>query len=66
MEQLIIVPSEETYQALQKVAPTVYIPHESMSVDERLKKLGEVLGKEGSLKPYWQTSMQKWKKVRND
>ncbi|MFP3391736.1 helix-turn-helix domain-containing protein [Brevibacillus sp. SIMBA_040] len=44
---LIIVPSEETYQSLHNVAPTVYVPYESMSVEERLKKIGEVLGKEG-------------------
>ncbi|MDQ0091975.1 iron complex transport system substrate-binding protein [Paenibacillus anaericanus] len=44
---VIIVPSEETYQMLYQIAPTVYIPYEKMSVDERLKQIGEVLGKEG-------------------
>jgi len=44
---LIIAPSEETYQLLHQIAPTVYIPYERMTVEERLKKLGEVLGKEG-------------------
>lgn len=32
---------------LYQIAPTVYIPYEKMSVDERLKQIGEVLGKEG-------------------
>lgn len=44
---VIIVASEEGYQMLHQIAPTVYLPYEKMSVDERLKKLGEVLGKEG-------------------
>ncbi|MCU6792239.1 AraC family transcriptional regulator [Paenibacillus sp. WQ 127069] len=44
---VIIVPSEETYDMLHQIAPTVYIPYEKMSVDDRLKKLGEVLSKEG-------------------
>ncbi|MBP1991458.1 AraC family transcriptional regulator [Paenibacillus eucommiae] len=44
---VIIVPSEETYQMLKQIAPTVYIPYEKMSVDERLKQIGEVIGKEG-------------------
>ncbi|MCE5172977.1 AraC family transcriptional regulator [Paenibacillus profundus] len=44
---LIIVPSEETYAMLNQIAPTVYLPYEQMSLEERLKKLGEALGKEG-------------------
>ncbi|BBI33290.1 AraC family transcriptional regulator [Cohnella abietis] len=44
---VIIVPSEETYQMLHQIAPTVYIPYEKLSIEERLKKIGEVLGKEG-------------------
>ncbi|MCG7406499.1 AraC family transcriptional regulator [Paenibacillus sp. ACRRX] len=42
---LIIVPSEETYATLNQIAPTVYIPYEEMKLDDRLKQLGEVLGK---------------------
>jgi len=44
---LIIVPSEETYQLLKPIAPTVLIPYENMSLEERLKQIGGVLGKEG-------------------
>ncbi|MFS0838082.1 helix-turn-helix domain-containing protein [Paenibacillus sp. 1P03SA] len=43
---LIIVPSEETYGMLNKIAPTVYIPYEQMTMEERLNKLAEALGKE--------------------
>ncbi|MGW9124536.1 helix-turn-helix domain-containing protein [Paenibacillus chitinolyticus] len=43
---LIIVPSEETYGMLNKIAPTVYIPYEQMTTAERLNKLAEALGKE--------------------
>jgi len=44
---LIIVPSEEAYQLLKPIAPTVLIPYENMTLEERLKQIGEVLGKEG-------------------
>jgi iron complex transport system substrate-binding protein len=47
---VIIVPSEETYEALHQIAPTVYIPHEKMTIEERLQKIGEVFNKEGESK----------------
>lgn len=47
---LIIAPSEKIYQMMERVAPTVYIPFDRMTVEERLQKLGEVLGKEGESK----------------
>jgi iron complex transport system substrate-binding protein len=43
---LILVPSEETYEKLKDIAPTVYIPHDKVSTDERVMKIGEVFGKE--------------------
>jgi len=43
---LIVVPSAETYDLLKDIAPTVYIPYEKMSSDERLLKISEVFGKE--------------------
>ncbi|MBW4081912.1 AraC family transcriptional regulator [Paenibacillus sp. S150] len=44
---LIIVPSEETYQALHEIAPTVLVPYEKMTAEERVSFIGQVLGKEG-------------------
>lgn len=43
---LIIVTNEEIYEGLKKIAPTVYIPYD-LPVEERMKLLGEILGKEG-------------------
>ncbi|MFF2480407.1 AraC family transcriptional regulator [Paenibacillus sp. NPDC058071] len=43
---LIIAASEETYDILKDIAPTVPIPYEKMSTDERVLKMGEVFGKE--------------------
>ncbi|MFF2885250.1 ABC transporter substrate-binding protein [Paenibacillus sp. NPDC057967] len=43
---LIIVPSEDPYKVLKDIAPTVFMPFESMTLEERMKTLGEVLGKE--------------------
>ncbi|MCR8659893.1 AraC family transcriptional regulator [Paenibacillus endoradicis] len=43
---LIIVPSEETYDKLKDIAPTVYIPYDILATDERVMKVGEVFGKE--------------------
>ncbi|MEK4462258.1 AraC family transcriptional regulator [Paenibacillus sp. FSL H8-0315] len=43
---LIIAASEETYEILKDIAPTVPIPYEKMATDERVMKIGEVFGKE--------------------
>lgn len=43
---LIIVPSEETYELLHKIAPTVIVPAWKMTTDERLTFIGQILGKE--------------------
>ncbi|KQO15768.1 AraC family transcriptional regulator [Paenibacillus sp. Leaf72] len=43
---LIIAPSEDTYNKLHDIAPTVYIPFDKMTTDERMKMLGKVFGKE--------------------
>lgn len=43
---LIIVPSEETYEALHDIAPTVLVPYEKMTTDERVGFIGQIFGKE--------------------
>lgn len=43
---LIIVPSEETYNTLKNIAPTVYIPYEKMTTEERLHSIASIFGKE--------------------
>ncbi|ASA22200.1 AraC family transcriptional regulator [Paenibacillus donghaensis] len=43
---LIIVPSEETYEALHLIAPTVLVPYEKMTAEERVSFIGQVVGKE--------------------
>lgn len=43
---LIIVPSEETYAALHDIAPTVLVPYEKMTTDERVRFIGHIFGKE--------------------
>ncbi|MGQ8874628.1 AraC family transcriptional regulator [Paenibacillus sp. TSA_86.1] len=43
---LIIVPSEETYDTLKNIAPTVYIPYEKMTTEERLHSIASIFGKE--------------------
>lgn len=43
---LIIVPSEETYNILKNIAPTVYIPYEKMTTEERLHSIASIFGKE--------------------
>ncbi|WP_141505110.1 AraC family transcriptional regulator [Paenibacillus luteus] len=47
---LIIAASDETYEILKDIAPTVPIPYEKMSTDERIMKIGEVFGKEQEAK----------------
>lgn len=47
---LIIVPSEETYEALHQIAPTVLVPYEKMSTEERVSFIGQVVGKEDQAK----------------
>lgn len=43
---LIIVPSEETYDLLKDIAPTVYIPYEKLTTEERLLNIATIFGKE--------------------
>ncbi|WP_438350410.1 AraC family transcriptional regulator [Paenibacillus sp. FA6] len=43
---LIIVPSEDTYNALKQIAPTIYVPYEKMTTEERLSLLGKTFDKE--------------------
>ncbi|QOS79980.1 ABC transporter substrate-binding protein [Paenibacillus sp. JNUCC31] len=43
---LIIAPSEETYTLLKDIAPTVYIPYEKMTTEERLQSIASIFGKE--------------------
>lgn len=47
---LIIVPSEETYESLHQIAPTVLVPYEKMSTEERVSFIGQVVGKEDHAK----------------
>lgn len=47
---LIIVPSEETYELLRDIAPTVLVPYEEMTAEERVSLIGEALGKEEQAK----------------
>jgi len=47
---LIIAASDETYEILKDIAPTVPIPYEKMGTDERVLKIGEVFGKEQEAK----------------
>jgi iron complex transport system substrate-binding protein len=43
---LIIVPSEDSYNKLKDIAPTILIPVDEVTTVERIQKLGEVFGKE--------------------
>jgi iron complex transport system substrate-binding protein len=43
---LIIVPSEATYTLLKDIAPTIYIPYEKMTTEERLRDIANIFGKE--------------------
>ncbi|OBR63242.1 hypothetical protein A7K91_25160 [Paenibacillus oryzae] len=56
---LIIVPSEETYDMLKDIAPTVYLPYFEMSTEERLSMLGEVLSREGESKALMENFLAK-------
>ncbi|SFF19080.1 iron complex transport system substrate-binding protein [Paenibacillus algorifonticola] len=47
---LIIAPSEDTYNKLHEIAPTVYIPFDKMTTEERMNMLGKVFGKEQEVK----------------
>ncbi len=47
---LILVVNQEQYDAVSKIAPTVLIPFTTLSMDERITFLGEVLGKEEEAK----------------
>lgn len=43
---LIIVPSEETYEMLKDIAPTVLLSYFDDPLEERIQQVGNVLGKE--------------------
>ena len=43
---LIIVPSEETYELLKDIAPTVLLSYFDAPLEERIQQVGNVLGKE--------------------
>ncbi len=43
---LIIVPSEETYQMLKEIAPTVLLSYFDAPLEERIRQVGNVLGKD--------------------
>ncbi|GGF79885.1 hypothetical protein GCM10010912_26100 [Paenibacillus albidus] len=43
---LIIVASEETYETLHQIAPTVLVPYGEMSAEERVSFIGQIVGKE--------------------
>jgi len=43
---LIISVDKDKYDTLSKIAPTVYIPYESISTEERVKLVGNALNKE--------------------
>ncbi|MFF2885941.1 ABC transporter substrate-binding protein [Paenibacillus sp. NPDC057967] len=47
---LILAPSEDTYEKLKDIAPTVLIPFDKISTDERVMLIGKVLGKEQEAK----------------
>lgn len=47
---LIIVPSDKTYEVLKDIAPTVLVPYDKMSDEERVSFIGEALGKENQAK----------------
>jgi iron complex transport system substrate-binding protein len=47
---LIIVPSAETYEVLHQIAPTVLVPYEKMSTEERVSFIGQVVGKDDQAK----------------
>jgi iron complex transport system substrate-binding protein len=59
---LIFVVNEEQYDAVSKIAPTVYIPFTELSMDERVTFLGEVLGKEDEAN----TLLSEFKEKLND
>ncbi|GBF75303.1 hypothetical protein PA598K_03701 [Paenibacillus sp. 598K] len=46
---LIIVPSEETYQILKDIAPTVLLNYFDAPLEERIRQVGEALGKESQV-----------------
>jgi len=47
---LIIVATEFSYDKLKSIAPTVYVPYDKLSTEERLGMLGQVFGKEQEAK----------------
>jgi len=46
---LIIVPSEETYEILKDIAPTVLLNYFDAPLEERIRQVGEALGKESQV-----------------
>ncbi len=47
---LIIVATEFTYDKLKSIAPTVYVPYDKMTTEQRIEMLGKVFGKEQEAK----------------
>ncbi|RED86327.1 AraC family transcriptional regulator [Cohnella phaseoli] len=47
---LIIVATEFTYDKLKSIAPTVYVPYEKLTTEQRIEMLGKVFGKEQEAK----------------
>ncbi|WP_238327918.1 AraC family transcriptional regulator [Paenibacillus gorillae] len=47
---LILVPSTDTYDKLKDIAPTVVVPFDRMTTDERVAMIGKVFGKEQEAK----------------
>ncbi|REK75178.1 AraC family transcriptional regulator [Paenibacillus paeoniae] len=47
---LIIVATEFTYDKLKSIAPTVYVPYDKLTTEQRIEMLGKVFGKEQEAK----------------
>lgn len=52
---LIITYNEEAYEALSKVAPTVFIPYGQYAYRERLQEIGRILGRESEANAWLDT-----------
>jgi iron complex transport system substrate-binding protein len=56
---LLIVTSEEDYEKLNKIAPTVLVPFGEFTTEERVTLLGEVVGKQDEAKKVLENFKQK-------
>ncbi len=63
---LIFVVNDEQYDAVSKIAPTVYIPFTELSMEERVTFLGEVLGKEDEAKTLLSDFQNKLKEAKSE